>query len=75
MTVFFLTDGEDGNRDATTFVADHLKQQIVKREIQSKFCVMGIGSEHDSQFLDKISQTGNEQGIYVSISQDGTNST
>lgn len=48
MTVFFLTDGEDGNRQATTIVADHLKQQIVKREIQSKFCVMGIGSEHDS---------------------------
>jgi hypothetical protein len=33
MTVFFLTDGEDGNKEMTTSVANQLKQQIIKREI------------------------------------------
>jgi len=40
-----------------------LKSDIMKFEVQSRFCVIGVGNSYDAVFLDKMSSMGNEQGF------------
>ena len=37
----------------------------MRRSIQSKFCVLGIGSGHNASLLNLLSGIGSEQGSYT----------
>jgi hypothetical protein len=39
----------------------------MKYEVQSRFCVIGVGNNYDAAFLDKMSSIGNEQGFVTQI--------
>ncbi len=39
----------------------------MKYEVQSRFCVIGVGNRYDAVFLDKMSSIGNEQGFVTQI--------
>lgn len=45
--VLFLTDGKDDSKDETKLVSEELKKELTKREIYSKFSVIGLG-EHEA---------------------------
>jgi hypothetical protein len=47
--------------------AEMLKNDIMKYQVQSRFCVIGVGNYYDANFLDKMSSIGNEQGFVTSI--------
>ena len=53
LQVLFLTDGQDGNVEATKSVSLELKEALNKREIYSRFSVIGVGS-YDASFLKAI---------------------
>ncbi len=67
LLVFFLTDGDDGHSEGTIRSAEKLKQYLMNYEVQSRFCVIGVGNDYDAVFLDRMSSIGNEQGFVMQI--------
>jgi uncharacterized protein with von Willebrand factor type A (vWA) domain len=65
LLVFFLTDGDDGHSESTIRSAEKLKQYLLNYEVQSRFCVIGVGHDYDAVFLDRMSSIGNEQGFVM----------
>ena len=67
LLVFFLTDGDDGNSQGTIMSAEKLKQDLINHEVQSRFCVIGVGSSYDAVFLDRMASIGNEHGFVLQM--------
>lgn len=67
LSIIFFTDGQDGNTEATAQKLPELQQNILKREITSRFLTIGFSQGHDAQFLNKIAQSGTEMGNFFYI--------
>lgn len=61
--VLFLTDGQDLKKNQTLEVSNKLKAEILRRNIYSKFSVIGIG-EYEIELLNSLCEIGTERGIY-----------
>ena len=63
MNVMYLTDGEDCNSRATSRAADKLKELLTKKEIVSRFSVLGINKESEVRLVKKILEIGSHEGL------------
>lgn len=55
--VILITDSDDVFPERTKVMADDLKKELCKKNIYSKFSVLGLG-EHDSNFLGMMADFG-----------------
>eukprot|EP00347_Sterkiella_histriomuscorum_P009291 403341768 len=62
--VLFMTDGLDNVPHETRPISLALKKELLKKEVYSKFNVIGIGMEHQSDQLGMMLDIGTQRGVY-----------